>query len=210
MEKALDAELQLEDLNTRIAALGEQVRVAEERASKAEHDFKRDKLRLVEEKEAAASGSHEAFERIQRYAEENTHLKRMNAELETMRAGLEERAARGDQIVKDAETDRAEAARLRSEAEATKRNAERDRERLEEKVRALDRELSDARARMHEMQTALEEAGTAVARLADTVAARDIAEREVQRLSQRVGDLEQQQSRSSDDANRARKLASGS
>lgn len=210
VEKALDAELLLEELNTRIAALADQARLADERAAKAEQDFKRDKLRLVEEKEAAASGSHEAFERIQRYAEENSALKRQNAELEAMRSGLEERAQRGDQIVKDAEADRAEAARLRTEAEATKKSAERDRERLEDKARTLDRELSDARSRMGEMQSALEEAGAAVGRLADTVAARDIAEREVQRLTQRIGDLEQLQARASDETNRARKLASGS
>ncbi|MBI1948275.1 MAG: hypothetical protein HYS27_21485 [Deltaproteobacteria bacterium] len=210
VEGALDAELLLEELNTRITELTAQVRTAEERASKAETDFKRDKLRLVEEKEAAASGSHEAFEKIQRFAEENTQLKRQCAELEAMRAGLEERALRGDRIVKDGEADRTEAARLRTEAEATKRNAESDRERLEEKARSLGRELSDARARMREMQTALEEAGTSVARLADTVAARDIAEREVQRLSARLADAEQQQSRSAEEATRVRRLASGS
>ena len=210
VEKALDAELMQDELNTRIATLEQQVRSAEDRVQKAEQDFKRDKLRLVEEKQAAASGSHEAYEKIQRFAEENTTLKRHNTELEARRAALEERAARGDQIVKDAEADRAEAARLRAEAESTKRNAERDRERLEDKVRMLDRELTDARARMKEQQSGLEEAGTAVGRLADTVAARDIAEREVQRLTQRLGELEQQQSRSGDELSRARQQATGS
>lgn len=210
VEKALDAELLLDELNTRIAALEEQSRLAHERATRAEHDFKRDKLRLVEEKEAAAAGSHEAFEKIQRFAEENATLKRANTELEAMRASLEERAQRGDQIVKDAEADRAEAARLRQEAENGKRTAERDRERLEDKVRTLERDLGDARVRMKELQSALEEAGAAVGRLADTVAARDIAEREVQRLGQRVAELEQAQSRTADETARARKLASGS
>ncbi len=210
VEKALDAELMLDDLNARIAALTDEARLAGERAAKAEADFKRDKLRLVEEKEAAASGSHEAFERIQRFAEENAQLKRQCAELEAMRAGLEERAARGDRIVQEAETDRADAARLRAEAAALKHNAEADRERLEERVRSTERELSEARARMRELQTALEEAGTSVARLADTVAARDIAEREVQRLTTRLAELEQQHARATDETNRVRRLASGS
>lgn len=210
VEKALDAELMLDDLNARIAALTDEARVAGERAAKAEADFKRDKLRLVEEKEAAASGSHEAFERIQRFAEENTQLKRQCAELEGMRAALEERAARGDRIVHESENDRADAARLRAEAAAVKRNAEADRERLEEKVRSTERELSDARSRMRELQAALEEAGSSVARLADAVAARDIAEREVQRLSGRLTDVEQQHTRATDEANRVRRLASGS
>lgn len=210
VEKALDAELLLDDLNARIAALTDEARLAGERAAKAEADFKRDKLRLVEEKEAAASGSHEAFERIQRFAEENAQLKRQAAELEAMRAGLEERAARGDRIVQEAEADRADAARLRADAAAVKFNAEADRERLEEKVRSTERELSDARGRMREMQTALEEAGTSVARLADAAAARDIAEREVQRLTARLADAEQQHSRAADEASRVRRQASGS
>lgn len=210
VEKALDAELLLEELNTRIAALEEQVRRSDERVGRAESDFKRDKLRLVEEKEAAASGSHDAFEKIKRYAEEASQLKRQCSELEAIRSGLEERAARGDRIVKEAEDDRAEAARLRAEAGAAKRNAEGDRERLEDKVRGLDRELSDARARMREMQTALEEAGTAVARLADMVAARDIAEREVQQLTARLADAEHQHTRVTEEATRVRRQASGS
>jgi chromosome segregation ATPase len=86
LERALDIELQLEEARTRVEFLEHDVdrvqREATSRIAEAEAGFKREKLRLVEEKQAAASGSQEAVLKMERFTSENTALKRSLSELQ--------------------------------------------------------------------------------------------------------------------------------
>jgi DNA-binding response OmpR family regulator len=85
-ERALDIEFQLEEARTRVEFLESDVdrvqREATARIADAEAGFKREKLRLVEEKQAAASGSQEAVLKMERFTADNTALKRSLAELQ--------------------------------------------------------------------------------------------------------------------------------
>ncbi|HEY1100650.1 MAG TPA: hypothetical protein VGF99_17045, partial [Myxococcota bacterium] len=84
-ERALDIEFQLEEARTRIEFLEDDAsrvqREAEQRIAVSEAEFKREKLRLVEEKQAAASGSQEAVLKMDRFISENAALKKQNADL---------------------------------------------------------------------------------------------------------------------------------
>ena len=116
-EKATDIELQLEEARTRVEFLemdagrvGEEaetkvaaaVAAANDRVAEAEAEFKREKLRLIEEKQLAATGSQEAVLRIERFVEENNQLRRQAAELEGMREGLETTAREATQKAEEA------------------------------------------------------------------------------------------------------------
>ncbi len=69
----------------------EQVRTAETRLHEGEARFKRDRLRLVEEKEDAAVGSQDAFRQMERLALELQAAKAAKAAAETRAAALEGR-----------------------------------------------------------------------------------------------------------------------
>lgn len=92
-EKSIDLELQADDLQTKVEYLEDKVREAEERADEAEAHFKKEKLRLIEEKQDAASGSHEAFQKMEKMIDELSAAKTARAEAEKR---LEELQARLD------------------------------------------------------------------------------------------------------------------
>ncbi|MDP2344667.1 MAG: hypothetical protein Q8O67_27205 [Deltaproteobacteria bacterium] len=104
VDKATDSELQLEEARMRIDFLEEEAkrvasgsnddvmriqREADERIKEIEAGFKKEKLRLVDEKQSAASGSQEAAVRIEKFSAENALLKRQNAELIGNKSSLE-------------------------------------------------------------------------------------------------------------------------
>lgn len=90
-ERAIDLELQLDDLQTKLAFVEDQRRAAETHAQEVEARFKRDRLRLVEEKQHAAAGSHEAFQKMEKMVAELSQLKAAKAEAERRLAELERR-----------------------------------------------------------------------------------------------------------------------
>jgi|GEM_PF-1294885 len=96
-ERADDVELQLEEARTRVEFLemdaARVVREADERIAAAEAAFKKEKLRLVEEKQAAASGSQEAILRMDALREEALAARRQAEEASAALAAAEEAAA---------------------------------------------------------------------------------------------------------------------
>jgi hypothetical protein len=90
-DKALDVELQLDQALAKVAFMSEQVRAAEARASEGEARFKRDRMRLVEEREDAAVGSQEAWKKMERLALELHAAKAAKASAESRAAKLEQR-----------------------------------------------------------------------------------------------------------------------
>ena len=86
---ALDSELIIEELKLKIEYCEGEVEAQRARASKAESDFKKDKLRLIEEKEQVSVGSQQLVERLQRVVDDNALLKKANAELEAIRLRLQ-------------------------------------------------------------------------------------------------------------------------
>lgn len=129
VERATDSELQLEEARMRIEyieAQAETVRSAsieqakrvqfetDKRVKDIELNFKKEKLRLVDEKQHAASGSQEAALLIERFASENLALKKQHTDLLADKVG-------GDDAIKAAEerTAVADAAAVRAREEAT-------------------------------------------------------------------------------------------
>ena len=197
LEKALDIELVLDELNTKIELLETEVVKAQDRAKHAEDTFKRDKLRLIEEKEAAASGSQDAFGKVQRFIDENALLKRNNGELEANRQAMEERARLGDDArmtaqlqLEQAAIIRAEAIQQRDTAEGAKRAIEERGAQLERHVASLEQQLVEERQRLEGTERALQEAGNAANRLADAHAQKDALEREAERLGEKLAESE--------------------
>lgn len=98
-ERADDIELQLEEARTRAEFLeGDAGRVqaaADERVAAAEVAFKKEKLRLVDEKQAAASGSQEAVLKLERYREESAAARRLVEELQAQHDSLQAAADAG-------------------------------------------------------------------------------------------------------------------
>jgi DNA-binding response OmpR family regulator/uncharacterized coiled-coil DUF342 family protein len=186
VEKALDIELILDELKTKLDFLEGEARRAGERVQMAESSFKKEKLRLIEEKEQAAAGSQEAFQKVQRFIDENAALKRQNAELEAGRAALEEQARRGEAEQKQAAVIRAEAIQQRDTAESALKAVQAKltalEERLGEEMATLRQTAELEKARADKAERALADAGNAANRVADANAARDTAEREAARL----------------------------
>ncbi len=132
-ERALDIEFQLEEARTRVEFLEEDAQrvqiEADERVQQAELSFKKEKLRLVEEKQTAASGSQEAVLKMDRFIAENAALKRSVAELSEQReqqaaavVAAEDRAAEADRALARAVDDKdVESARAASAVEAMAR-----------------------------------------------------------------------------------------
>lgn len=199
--KALDIELVLDELQTKIEYLEGEVAKEKARATKAEVDFKKDKVRLIQEKEEVAGGSQQVFERVQRFVDENANLKKANIELESTRAALEERAKRGDEASTRAEAELAQASVIRAEAIQQRDMAEGARHAIEDRLQTLERQLTERvaqleaqveeeRTRRGNAESALADAGEAANRLADARAAATAAEHELQRLQQRIDDAE--------------------
>lgn len=199
--KALDIELVLDELKTKIEFLEGEVEKQKERANKAESDFKKDKVRLIQEKEEVAAGSQQVFERVQKFVDENASLKKANIELESMRATLEERAKKGDDAAARAEAELAQTSVIRAEAIQQRDAAEGAKRALEEKLAAVEKNLSeriaqleaqaeDQRVRREAAERSLADAGEAANRLADARAAASAAEAEAARLQQRIDDAE--------------------
>jgi chromosome segregation ATPase len=86
--RALDLELQVEELEEKQKFMGDEVKAAEARAAEAEAHFKKEKLRLIEEKQDAAAGSHEAFAKMEKMLNELAALKSAKAEAEAQLAAL--------------------------------------------------------------------------------------------------------------------------
>lgn len=199
--KALDIELVLDELKTKIEYLEGEVETQKARANKAEQDFKKDKVRLIQEKEEVAAGSQQVFERVQRFVDENAALKKANIELEGMRATLEERARKGDEAATRAESELAQTAVIRAEAIQQRDAAEGAKKALEDKLAAVEKTLTERiaqleaqaeeqRVRREAAERSLADAGEAANRLADARAALANAEAEAARLQQRIEDAE--------------------
>ena len=182
-ERALDLEFQLEESRTRAEFLEEDAaRVeaeAEARVVQSEQAFKKEKLRLVEEKQAAASGSQEAVLKMDRFISENAALKRSVAELEADResehavvAAAEARVVAADRAVAVAidERDR-EVARAAAAVEALER-AEAAMGGLQAHARDLETAVETARVAA---DVAAERAATLEARIVAAEDAKDTA-----------------------------------
>ncbi len=195
--RALDIELVLDELKLKIEMLESDVEKEKERATKAEETFKKDKLRLIEEKEVAASGSGEAFEKVQKFLDENTVLKRQNAELEAMRVALEQKATAGEEAqmnaalqMEQAAIIRAEAIQQRDTAEGARRAIEDRCAQLEQRAAGLEKSLEEERQRLLEAERALGDAGSINNKLADVTAAKDALEKEAERLGEKLAESE--------------------
>jgi len=181
-ERADDIELQLEEARTRAEFLeGDATRVqqvADERVAAAEAAFKKEKLRLVEEKQAAASGSQEAVLKLERYREESTAARRLVDELQAQQAALQ--AAANDGVE----------ARERADAELRTMREERERDRdrtqaaldavarVEAAMGALQshaRNLETAEAEAREAEAAATAEATAATARADAAEAAAVA-----------------------------------
>lgn len=92
-ERAIDLELQLDDLELKVGFLDDKRKEAEARAQEVETLFKRERLRLIEEKQHAAAGSHEAFQKMERMVDELAQLRAAKAEAEGKLRELEEKLA---------------------------------------------------------------------------------------------------------------------
>ncbi len=183
-ERALDIEFQLEEARTRVEFLeGDADRVQREanvRIADAEAGFKREKLRLVEEKQAAASGSQEAVIKMERFTAENAALKRSLVELQ------EQYDAQQGAIADSG-----------SELAAALDDSERERERAAAAVDAMHRSeaaMGALQAHARELETAVASAQAA----ADGAAARAAQlAAEVHTLSDAVAERDRAQSSSS-------------
>ncbi|HEY4223053.1 MAG TPA: hypothetical protein VGO62_16965, partial [Myxococcota bacterium] len=212
VEKALDIELMLDELKTKISFLEGEVQKAQERARTAEDAFKKDKLRLIEEKEVAASGSAEAFEKVQKYIDENAVLKRANGDFEAMRSTLEEKARVGEEATMNAALQleqaaiiRAEAITQRDTAESARRATEDRAANLEKKAAQLEAALEEERGRVAAAERAMGEVGQAANRLADANAARAELEKEAERLGGKLADAESALMRMGDELENSKK-----
>jgi hypothetical protein len=85
VDRATDVELQLEEASIRVDFLNDEVlrlqRDADERVRRAEAEFKKERLRLIEEKQIAASGSQEAALKLQGLVDSNHALRMQLDEL---------------------------------------------------------------------------------------------------------------------------------
>lgn len=202
VEKALDIELILDELKTKIDYLEGEVETQKRRATKAETDFKKDKLRLIEEKEEVTAGSQQVFERMQRFVDENAVLRKANSELEMSRAGLEQRATEGGELAARAEGMLAQASVIRAEAIQQRDAAESALRASEERLQTLERQLleriaatkaqgEEERRRREAAERGLADAGEAANRLADARASINSLEAETARLQRRIDDAEE-------------------
>lgn len=92
-ERAIDLDLQVDEINTKLAFIEEQRREADARAQELEARFKKDRLRLIEEKQHAAAGSHEAFQKMEKLVGELAQLRAQKAEAEARLKELQGKAA---------------------------------------------------------------------------------------------------------------------
>lgn len=187
-ERAQDIELQLEEARTRIEFLeldaSRVEKEADERVAAAELSFKREKLRLVEEKQAAASGSQEAVLRMDALREETLAARRLaeeaDARVEAMRTevvaatrhveeanartGAAEAAVVDVMIARDAALDEARVQQDARERETVRAEA------LLESTRRLEDTIVGLQAQLREVEKR-EEAALAVAAAAAAAAA---------------------------------------
>jgi hypothetical protein len=164
VERTTDLELQLEEARMRVEFLTGEASKAraegEERVRRAEAEFKRERLRLIDEKQAAASGSQEAVIKLQAHLDDATALRQRLAVVQAEFAGLQ--AALGDARERDA---RAEDELRRCQAE----NASL-RERCEGQQREHDRALASldaARARERVLEEQLASSNVELRRAGD-------------------------------------------
>ncbi len=92
-ERAMDLELQVDEITTKLSFVDEQRRKADEHAQEVEARFKKDRLRLIEEKQHAAAGSHEAYQKMEKLVGELGQLRAGKAEAEAKLRELEARLA---------------------------------------------------------------------------------------------------------------------
>jgi DNA-binding response OmpR family regulator len=166
-ERADDFELQLEEARTRTEFLQEDAarvhQSAEDRVAAAQVAFKKEKLRLVEEKQTASSGSQEAMLKLERYRDEGAAARRAIEELQGQLSLLREAAAAGASLQERAEHE------LRAIAD----EREVDRERTRVAVEALAR-VEGAMGALQSHARSLE-VSEAAARAAEAAAVADAA-----------------------------------
>ena len=166
-ERAGDFELQLEEARTRTEFLQEDAarvhQSAEDRVAAAQLAFKKEKLRLVEEKQTASSGSQEAMLKLERYRDEGAVARRAIEELQGQLSLLRAAAAAGASIQERAENE------LRAFAE--------EREVGRERTGAAVEALARAEAAMGALQSHARslEMAEAAARAAEAAAVADAA-----------------------------------
>ena len=166
-ERADDFELQLDEARTRTEFLQEDAarlhQSAEDRIAAAQLAFKKEKLRLVEEKQTASSGSQEAMLKLERYRDEGAVARRAIEELEGQLSLLRAAAAASALIQERAE----------HELRAFGEEREMDRERTRVAVESLAR----AEAAMGALQSHARslEIAEAAARTAEAAAVADAA-----------------------------------
>jgi len=164
VDRATDVELQLEEARVRIDFINEEAsRVrdeADERVRRVELEFKRERLRLIDEKQQAASGSQEAALKLQGYIDDNQALRArvvtLEGEREDLVRGLREAVDRSDATVRELRRshDELAAATARHEdiaqaqtlTQATLGAVQAHARALEEKLASADVELRAARA----------------------------------------------------------------
>jgi hypothetical protein len=201
-ERAQDFELQLEEARTRIEFLeldaDRVVKEADARVAAAEQAFKKEKLRLVEEKQAAASGSQEAVMRMDALREEalsaRRHADEADARVEAMRsevaiarqqaedaaarAGAAEAAVVDVMIARDAAIDEARQQEDARERESVRADAlVASAHQLEETIASLHAQLRAAEER-EQASLAASAAAVAAAAAAEVASERRSAERE--------------------------------
>lgn len=91
-ERALDIELQMEELRTKISFLEGELDSARARAEEAEAFFKKERLRLIEEKQDAAAGSQEAFQKMEKLVAELQAARSAQKDAEERLRALEAKA----------------------------------------------------------------------------------------------------------------------
>lgn len=184
VEKALDMELVVGELQTKIEHLEREVKRQEERAGRTEAELKRHKLRIIEEKEQVALGAQDSFQKLQRFVDENGALRRQNAELAeklaTLERGLAEHMSSVEQRLEDeraraAAVDNTDSDHRLAEAIAAREAAEHEAARSQESVRHVERALTAA-------TTDLEEARQAAARATESIATLEARVASLERL----------------------------
>ncbi len=198
-ERADDVELQLEEARTKTEFLElDAARVnsdAEARVAAAEAEFKREKLRLVEEKQAAASGSQEAVLKLDGYRKEAAAAKR---ELDEAKAQTEQLQKRIDHLAEAHAT-------LERECRSARDDRDREAERAKAALDGLERleaSLSLQQGHASRLETELKAAEVAV----DAERARaDAAEEAVRQLQRAADDAAEQAAKAIDDADQQRR-----
>jgi chromosome segregation ATPase len=167
VERATDVELQLDEARMRIEFLTEEAtRVrseARDHAQQAALEFKRERLRLIDEKQNAASGSQEAMIKLQGFIDDNIALRARLTALEAERDSLRSAAhTAAEQVANLAE----EARRSRDElADATARMEDIDHARdraqatlgaVQVHARALEEKFASAEVEMRTLRSQLD------------------------------------------------------